>query len=209
MTCPLITKADGGKFGKTESGNIWLDPEKTSPYAFYQFWMNTSDEDAKKYIKIFTLLQRSEIGELIQEHQKAPHLRLLQKTLAENITRMVHSDDALQNAINASQILFGKGTSEMLATLDEATFLAVFEGVPQSNINKADLNLPILDLLAEKAKFFASKGEARRMIKENAISVNQKKIKDDFDFSNVELLNGKYILVQKGKKKYFVLHIID
>jgi len=208
MTCPLITKADGGKFGKTESGNIWLDPEKTSPYAFYQFWMNTSDEDAKKYIKIFTLLGRKEIGELIQEHQKTPHLRLLQKTLAENITRMVHSEETLQNAIGASQILFGKGTSEMLAKLDEATFLAVFDGVPQSEISKEDLSLPILDLLAEKAKFFASKGEARRMIKENAISVNQKKIKDDFDFSKAELLNGKYILVQKGKKKYFILHIV-
>jgi tyrosyl-tRNA synthetase len=208
MTCPLITKADGGKFGKTESGNIWLDPEKTSPYAFYQFWMNTSDEDAKKYIKIFTLLGRKEIGELIQEHQKAPHLRILQKTLAENITRMVHSEETLQHAIDASQILFGKGTSEMLAKLDESTFLAVFDGVPQSEISKEDLNLPILDLLAEKAKFFASKGEARRMIKENAISVNKKKIKDDFDFSKAELLNGKYILVQKGKKKYFILHIV-
>jgi len=208
MTCPLITKADGGKFGKTESGNIWLDPEKTSPYAFYQFWMNTSDEDAKKYIKIFTLLGRKEIGELIQEHQKAPHMRILQKTLAENITKMVHSEEALQHAIDASQILFGKGTSEMLAKLDEATFLAVFDGVPQSEISKEDLSLPILDLLAEKAKFFASKGEARRMIKENAISVNQKKIKDDFDFSKAELLNGKYILVQKGKKKYFILHIV-
>jgi tyrosyl-tRNA synthetase len=208
MTCPLITKADGGKFGKTESGNIWLDPEKTSPYAFYQFWMNTSDEDAKKYIKIFTLLGRKEIGELIQEHQKAPHLRILQKALAENITRMVHSEETLQHAIDASQILFGKGTSEMLAKLDESTFLAVFDGVPQSEISKEDLNLPILDLLAEKAKFFASKGEARRMIKENAISVNKKKIKDDFDFSKAELLNGKYILVQKGKKKYFILHIV-
>ncbi|RLD41518.1 MAG: tyrosine--tRNA ligase [Bacteroidetes bacterium] len=209
MTCPLITKADGGKFGKTESGNIWLDPEKTSPYAFYQFWMNTSDEDAKKYIKIFTLLGRKEIGELIQEHQKSPHLRLLQKTLAENITKMVHSEEALQNAIDASQILFGKGTSEMLEKLDEATFLAVFDGVPQSEITKEELTLPILDLLAERAKIFASKGEARRMIKENAVSVNKNKIKDDFDFSKAELLNGKYILVQKGKKKYYILHIID
>ncbi len=208
ITCPLITKADGGKFGKTESGNVWLDPEKTSPYAFYQFWLNTSDEDAKKYIKIFTLLGREEISTLIEEHEKAPHLRLLQKTLSEHLTKMVHSEEALQSAINASQILFGKGTAEMLKELDEITFLSVFEGVPQSEISSDDLKLPPLDLLAGKAKIFASKGEARRMIKDNAVSVNQQKIKDDFDFSEAELLNGKYILVQKGKKKYFILHLV-
>lgn len=209
ITCPLITKADGGKFGKTESGNVWLDPEKTSPYAFYQFWMNTSDEDAEKYVKIFTLLSQEEVEKLTIEHKEAPHLRLLQKTLAENITRMVHSQEALDAAIAASGILFGKGTAEMLQKLDEATFLSVFEGVPQSEITKEDLNLPPLDLMVEKAGIFASKGEARRMIKENAVGVNQQKIKEDFDFSKAELLNGKYILVQKGKKKYFVLRIVS
>ena len=208
LTCPLITKADGGKFGKTESGNVWLDPEKTSPYAFYQFWMNTSDEDAEKYVKIFTLLSQEEVATIVEQHKEAPHQRLLQKTLAENITRMVHSEEALQSAIDASQILFGKGTTETLKNLDEATFLSVFEGVPQSEITKEDLALPPLDLLADKANIFASKGEARRMIKENAVSVNRNKIKDNFDFSNAELLNGKYILVQKGKKKYFILRIV-
>ena len=208
LTCPLITKADGGKFGKTESGNVWLDPAKTSPYAFYQFWLNTSDGDAEKYIKIFTLLNQKEIAVLVDEHKLAPHQRLLQKTLAENITSMVHSDEALQAAIDASQILFGKGTTETLKKLDEATFLSVFEGVPQSEITKEDLNLPPLDLLADKAGIFASKGEARRMIKDNAVSVNRVKIKDNFDFSTAELLNGKYILVQKGKKKYFILRLV-
>ncbi len=209
LTCPLITKADGGKFGKTESGNVWLDPAKTSPYAFYQFWMNTSDDDAEKYVKIFTLLSKDEITTIVEEHKQAPHLRLLQKTLAENITKMVHSEEALQSAIDASQILFGKGTTETLKNLDEATFLSVFDGVPQSEIRKIDLNLPPLDLLADKTGIFASKGEARRMIKDNAVSVNKNKIKDSFDFATAELLNQKYILVQKGKKKYFILHIID
>ena len=209
LTCPLITKADGGKFGKTESGNVWLDPEKTSPYAFYQFWMNTSDDDAVKYIKIFTLIGEQEITNLVAEHQLAPHQRLLQKTLAEHITKMVHSEEALQAAIDASGILFGKGTTEMLQKLDESTFLSVFEGVPQSEITREDLNLPPLDLLADKSGIFASKGEARRMIKDNAISVNQNKIKEDFDFSKAELLNKKYILIQKGKKNYFILHLVD
>ncbi len=209
LTCPLITKADGGKFGKTESGNVWLDPEKTSPYAFYQFWMNTSDDDAVKYIKIFTLIGEQEISNLVAEHQLAPHQRLLQKTLAEHITKMVHSEEALQAAIDASGILFGKGTTEMLQKLDESTFLSVFEGVPQSEITREDLNLPPLDLLADKSGIFASKGEARRMIKDNAISVNQNKIKEDFDFSKAELLNKKYILIQKGKKNYFILHLVD
>ncbi len=208
LTCPLITKADGGKFGKTESGNIWLDPERTSPYAFYQFWLNTSDADAEKYVKIFTLLSKEEIAEITATHNEAPHQRLLQKTLAENITKLVHSEEALQSAIDASQILFGKGTTETLKSLDESTFLSVFEGVPQSEITKEDLTLPPLDLLADKAGIFASKGEARRMIKENAISVNRNKIKDNYDFSTAELLNGKYILIQKGKKKYFILRLV-
>lgn len=208
LTCPLITKADGGKFGKTESGNIWLDPERTSPYAFYQFWLNTSDEDAEKYVKIFTLLSKEEIAEITVAHNEAPHQRLLQRTLAESITKLVHSEEALQSAIDASQILFGKGTTETLKKLDESTFLSVFEGVPQSEITKEDLLLPPLDLLADKAGIFTSKGEARRMIKENAISVNGNKIKDNYDFSTAELLNGKYILVQKGKKKYFILLLV-
>ncbi len=208
LTCPLITKADGGKFGKTESGNVWLDPEKTSPYAFYQFWLNTSDDDAEKYIKIFTLLSKDDVDLITTEHQLAPHQRLLQKTLADHITRMVHSDEALQSAIDASQILFGKGTTETLKKLDEATFLSVFDGVPQSEISKDDLSLPPLDLLADTTGIFASKGEARRMIKDNAVSVNRVKIKDDYDFSQAELLNDKYILVQKGKKKYFILRLV-
>ncbi|RLD45112.1 MAG: tyrosine--tRNA ligase [Bacteroidetes bacterium] len=209
LTCPLITKADGGKFGKTESGNVWLDPERTSPYAFYQFWMNTSDEDAEKYIKIFTLLSKEEIEAKVNEHKEAPHLRVLQKTLAEKITKMVHSEEAFHAAIDASQILFGKGTTETLQKLDESTFLSVFDGVPQSEITKEDLNLPPLDLLAAKTGIFASNGEARRMIKDNAVSVNRNKIKADFNFADAELLNGKYILVQKGKKKYFILRIVD
>ncbi|MCK5846858.1 MAG: tyrosine--tRNA ligase [Bacteroidales bacterium] len=208
LTCPLITKADGGKFGKTESGNVWLDPEKTSPYAFYQFWMNTSDEDAEKYVKIFTLLTKEEVAETVAKHSEAPHQRLLQKILAENITKMVHSQEALDAAIDASQILFGKGTTETLKNLDESTFLSVFDGVPQSEITSDDLKLPVLDLLAGKANIFASNGEARRMIKDNAVSVNRNKIKDDFDFSKAELLNGKYILIQKGKKKYFILRVV-
>ena len=208
LTCPLITKADGGKFGKTESGNVWLDPEKTSPYAFYQFWMNTSDEDAEKYVKIFTLLTKEEVAETVAKHSEAPHQRLLQKILAENITKMVHSQEALDAAIDASQILFGKGTTETLKNLDESTFLSVFDGVPQSEITNDDLKLPVLDLLAGKANIFASNGEARRMIKDNAVSVNRNKIKDDFDFSKAELLNGKYILIQKGKKKYFILRVV-
>jgi tyrosyl-tRNA synthetase len=208
LTCPLITKADGGKFGKTESGNVWLDPDKTSPYAFYQFWLNTSDADAEKYIKIFTLLNKEEVELLTAEHQQSPHLRLLQKTLAEHITRMVHSQEALDAAIDASQILFGKGTTAMLKKLDEATFLSVFDGVPQSEISIEDLALPLLDLLADRTAIFASKGEARRMIKENGLAINQQKIREDFVITHDELLNGKFILVQKGKKNYFILRVV-
>jgi len=208
LTCPLITKADGGKFGKTESGNVWLDPEKTSPYAFYQFWLNTSDEDAEKYIKIFTLLGQKEIEQLIAEHLQNPPFRLLQKTLAEHITKMVHSDEALQSAIDASQILFGKGTTESLKKLDENTFLSVFEGVPQCEITFEDLQLPLFDVLADKSGFFASKGEARRSVKENAVSINQLKIGENYELSQAELLNDKYILVQRGKKNFYILRIV-
>jgi tyrosyl-tRNA synthetase len=207
LTCPLITKADGGKFGKTESGNVWLDPKRTSPYKFYQFWLNTSDEDAEKYIKIFTLLGREEIGNLIAKHREEPHRRALQRVLAGEITRMVHGDDALQAAIDASQILFGKGTTEQLMNLDEDTFLSVFEGVPQSTLRKEDLQLPLFNILSEKTGIFKSNGEARRMIKDNGVAVNKQKIKEDFVFSTGKLLNGKYFLVQKGKKNYFIIRV--
>jgi tyrosyl-tRNA synthetase len=207
LTCPLITKADGGKFGKTESGNVWLDPKRTSPYKFYQFWLNTSDEDAEKYIKIFTLLGREEIGNLVAKHREEPHRRALQRVLAGEITRMVHGDDALQAAIDASQILFGKGTTEQLMNLDEDTFLSVFEGVPQSTLRKEDLQLPLFNILSEKTGIFKSNGEARRMIKDNGVAVNKQKIKEDFVFSTDKLLNGKYFLVQKGKKNYFIIKV--
>ena len=208
LTCPLITKADGGKFGKTESGNIWLDAQRTSPYKFYQFWLNTSDEDAEKYIKIFTMLTKEEVSALIEQHQVAPHVRVLQKRLAEELTIMVHGEEALQSAIDASQILFGKGTTEQLKKLDEATFLAVFEGVPQSELKKADLQEPLLTILSKKSGIFKSNGEARRMVKENAVSVNKTKINEQFSFSEHDLIQGKYILVQKGKKNYYILRIV-
>ncbi len=205
VTTPLIQKADGGKFGKTESGNVWLDKTKTSPYKFYQFWLNASDEDAKNYIKIFTLKSKEEIDQLIAEHQETPHLRLLQKVIAEEVTTRVHSQEDLDMAIKASNILFGKSTAEDLKSLDEETFLSVFEGVPQFEMKKTDLGLGILDVVAEKTQVFASKGEARRMIKSNAVSINKEKITEEFQLSEKDLLNGKYILVQKGKKNYFLI----
>ncbi|MDC3395012.1 tyrosine--tRNA ligase, partial [Flavobacteriales bacterium] len=175
ITTPLIKKADGGKFGKTETGNVWLDKAKTSPYKFYQFWLNSSDEDAKNYIKIFTLLSQEEIAKLTTEHEEVPHLRVLQKAIAEEVTTRVHSAKDLEMAIKASNILFGKSTADDLKSLDEETFLSVFEGVPQFEISKADLDLGILDIVAEKTQIFASKGEARRMIKSNAVSINKEK----------------------------------
>ncbi len=205
MTTPLIKKEDGGKFGKTESSNVWLDKAKTSPYKFYQFWLNSSDEDAKNYIKIFTLKSREEIAKLIAEHEQAPHLRILQNTIAEEVTTRVHSKEDLAMAIKASAILFGKSTAEDLKSLDEDTFLSVFEGVPQFEIRKTDLSSGILDVLAEKTEVFESKGEARRMIKSNAVSINKEKITEDFQLSENDLLNGKYILAQKGKKNYFLI----
>jgi len=205
VTTPLIKKADGGKFGKTESGNVWLDKTKTSPYKFYQFWLNATDEDSKNYIKIFTLKSQEEIEKLISEHEETPHLRILQKSIAEEVTARVHSKEDLEMAINASSILFGKSTAEDLKSLDEDTFLSVFEGVPQFEISKVDLALGILDIVAEKTQIFSSKGEARRMIQSNAVSINKEKITEDFQITENDLLNGKYILVQKGKKNYFLI----
>ena len=205
VTTPLIKKADGGKFGKTEEGNVWLDKNKTSTYKFYQFWLNSSDQDAKKYIKIFTLKTKKEIDGIIKEHDTSPNLRLLQKKLAEDITIRVHSQLDLDMALKASSILFGKSTSEDLKDLDESILLSVFEGVPQFNISKNDLEVGLLDLLAEKTSIFQSKGEARRMIKSNAVSINKEKISEDFKLSENSLINTKYILVQKGKKNYFLI----
>jgi len=207
ITCPLITKADGGKFGKTETGNIWLDPKKTSPYKFYQFWLNTSDADAEKYAKIFTLLTKDEIAELVNKHNEAPHLRVLQQKLAEEVTVMVHSREDYDAAVEASQILFGKATSEALINLSEDNFLSVFEGVPQGNVAKSDIEngLNIIDALSDVSGFLKSKGEARRALKENSISVNKNKIKDDFVIETSSLINNKYVLLQRGKKNYFLL----
>lgn len=210
MTCPLITKADGTKFGKTETGNVWLDPKRTSPYHFYQFWLNTSDEDAAKYIKIFTLFGETEINELIARHNEAPHARELQKALARDLTIRVHSEEDFNAAIEASQILFGKGTTESLKKLDERTLLSVFEGVPQSEVSKADVDskIGIVEFLAENTNIFASKGEARRMLKDNGVSINKEKVKDTYEISSLDLLNKKYILVQKGKKNYFLVKVV-
>ena len=205
VTTPLIEKADGGKFGKTESGNIWLDKTKTSPYKFYQFWLNSSDEDAKNYINIFTLLSKEKIATLVAEHEATPHLRLLQKAIADEVTTRVHSKEDLEMAIKASTILFGNSTADDLKSLDENTFLSVFEGVPKFEMGKAALNCGILDILAEKTQIFESKGEARRMISSNAVSINKEKIAEDFQISKNDLLSEKYLLVQKGKKNYFLI----
>ena len=208
LTCPLITKADGGKFGKTESGNIWLDPHYTSPYKFYQFWLNVSDEDAERYIKIFTLLGQEEINALIAEHKQAPHLRLLQKKLAEEVTVMVHSREVYEAAVDASNILFGNATSEALKKLDEDTLLSVFEGVPTFEISREELaaGVKAVDLLAEKAAVFASKGEMRKLTQGGGVSVNKEKL-PAFDalISVSDLIDNKYLIVQRGKKNYFLL----
>ncbi len=207
LTCPLITKADGGKFGKTESGNVWLDPARTSPYKFYQFWLNTSDVDAEKYIRIFTLFGKEEIEAIIAEHQTAPHLRVLQKALAKDITVRVHSEADYQAALEASEILFGKGTTEALHRLDEDTLLSVFEGVPQFEISLSELEqgIGIVELVAEKTAIFPSKGEARRMLKDGGVQINKTKVGDDFIANQANLLSGKYMLVQRGKKNYYML----
>ncbi|NLO00780.1 MAG: tyrosine--tRNA ligase [Bacteroidales bacterium] len=211
LTCPLITKADGAKFGKTESGNVWLDPERTSPYHFYQFWLNVSDEDAARYIKVFTLLGRDEIERLIEEHGKSPHERLLQKRLAEEVTVLVHSRDDYQLAVEASQILFGKGTTETLRKMDEATFLSVFEGVPSFDVDRGILSAGVVftALCAEHSAIFSSKGELRRLVQGGGVSLNKVRIDNpDLVVGQDQLLNDKYLLVQKGKKNYFLLRFV-
>lgn len=207
LTWPLMTKSDGKKFGKTESGNIWLDPKRTSPYKFYQFWLNSTDEDAARYIKIFTILPPAEIDALIAEHSEAPHLRKLQKTLAKEITCLIHGEENYEAALEASQILFGNATSETLKKIDEDTFLSVFEGVPQYEISAADLKAGIgmVDFLAEKTTIMASKGEARRALKGNGISINKEKVNEETVLNESHLIDGKYILAQSGKKNYFLV----
>ncbi|MDI6032216.1 tyrosine--tRNA ligase [Flavobacterium sp. LB2P84] len=210
LTCPLITKADGTKFGKSEGGNIWLDSVRTSPYKFYQYWLNTSDVDAEKYIKIFTFLSKEQIEVLTEKHREAPHLRLLQKRLAEEITVMVHSAEDLENAIKASNILFGNSTSDDLKQLDEATFLDVFDGVPQAEISRTEIEagINIVDVLNEKTGFLKSNGEARRALTANSISVNKEKVAEDFVLSTKDLINNQFVLLQSGKKNYFVVRIV-
>ncbi len=208
LTCPLITKADGGKFGKTESGNVWLDAKLTSPYKFYQFWLNTSDEDAAKYIKIFTILDQPTVAALIEKHQQAPHERELQKRLAREVTVMVHSEADYNAAVDASQILFGNATGEALTKLDEETFLAVFEGVPTFDISKTELanGIAVIDLFTDKAAVFPSKGELRRTIQGGGVSLNKEKLSAaEQVITAANLISGKYLLVQKGKKNYFLL----
>lgn len=206
LTCPLITKSDGGKFGKTEKGNIWLDPKKTSPYAFYQFWMNCTDEDAAKYIKIFTMLSKEEVDALIERHSAEPHLRELQRTLARELTLVVHSKEDLEMAEEATQILFGKGTADALRKFDEATLLSIFDGVPNSNFSRDTLTagVGIIDFLVQ-TEVFTSKGEARKMLQGNGVSVNKEKVDENKTLGNEDLLNDKYILVQKGKKNYYLI----
>ena len=208
LTCPLITKADGGKFGKTEEGNVWLDPEKTSPYKFYQFWMNVSDADAEKYIKIFTLLSESHIRELVEEHSRTPHLRNLQKTLAKEVTVMVHSEEDYLAAVEASEVLFGKGTAETLMKMKENDFLSVFEGVPQFNAEPDTLGTNILDFLTSHTGVFSSRGELRRLISGGGLSMNKEKIEnEDKIIAKTDFINEKHILLQKGKKNYIIIKL--
>lgn len=210
LTTPLITKADGSKFGKSEGGNIWLDADKTSVYKFYQFWVNTTDVDAEKYIKIFTFLDKDVIDGLIEEHKLAPHLRILQKRLAEEITVFVHSKEELEKAIKASNILFGNSSSEDLKQLDGATFLEIFEGVPQAEISRSDIEngIDIVAVLNEKSGFLKSNGEARRALTENSIAVNKEKVTEAFTLTSQDLINNQYVLLQRGKKNYFILRVV-
>ncbi len=209
ITCPLITKSDGSKFGKSEGGNVWLDAKRTSPYKFYQYWLNTSDEDAEKYIKIFTFLDKETIASLIAEHQEAPHTRVLQKRLGEEVTVLVHGAEEYEKALEASEILFGKSTSESLKKLDEQTFLDVFDGVTQATVSSEDFSagLDMIRALAAKTNFLKSNGDARRALKENSISVNKEKVKEDYIISSKDLIAEKYVLLQRGKKTYFLLKV--
>jgi tyrosyl-tRNA synthetase len=211
VTTPLIKKADGTKFGKTEGGSVWLDPEKTSPYAFYQFWLNASDADVTNYIRIFTLKSKEEIEQLEAEHQEAPHLRILQKALAEDITIRVHGEDALKAAIAASNILFGKSTSEDLKKLSERDFFAVFDGVPQASVSRTEIQngIGIIDALSARTGFLKSNGEARRELQGNAVSVNKEKVNESFVLTNEYLINDKYVLLGKGKKNNYIIVIED
>jgi len=211
LTCPLITKADGGKFGKTESGNVWLDPKLTTPYKFYQFWLNISDVDAEKYIKIFTLLNREEVASLTKEQEAAPHLRPLQKRLAKEVTCMVHGEDEYDKAVEASHILFGNATAENLSRLDKETFLSVFEGVPTYEVERAKLadGVPVIELLTTETETFPSKGELRRTISGNGLSLNKTRLTDqEYLVTGADLINGSYILIQKGKKNYYIIEAV-
>ncbi|MGB1313681.1 MAG: tyrosine--tRNA ligase [Bizionia paragorgiae] len=210
MTCPLITKADGSKFGKSEGGNVWLDADKTSVYKFYQFWLNTSDEDAEKYIKIFTFLSKETIETLVKEHQEAPHLRLLQKRLAEEVTTFVHSKEDYENAVKASEILFSKTFNEDIRTLNESLFLDVFEGVPQAELNASELEdgVDMIAALADKTNFLASNSEARRALKENAVAVNKNKVTADYKLTTADLINDKYVVLNKGKKNTYIIKFV-
>ncbi len=210
IVCPLITKADGSKFGKTESGNVWLDAKRTSPYKFYQYWLNTSDVDAEKYIKIFTFLTQKAIEELIKTHNENPHFRVLQKKLAEEVTTLVHNKTVCEHVVKASEILFGKSTSADLKELDEQTFLEIFEGVPQATILQEEITngLDMIAALAAKTNFLASNGEARRALKENAISVNKQKVKEDYVITVSDLIANQFVLLQRGKRNYFLIKIM-
>ncbi len=206
LTCPLITKSDGGKFGKTEEGNVWLDPGYTSPYKFFQFWINVSDQDAEKYIKIFTLLSKDEIDEIISAHREAPHQRLLQKTLAREVTTMVHSEEDYKAAIDASEILFGKATAESLSDIREDMFLSVFEGVPRFELDHTRGGASIMEILSSDTSVFNSKGELRRLVQGGGLMINKKKVTDPENHLNLnDFINGKYLIVQKGKKNYFLI----
>ncbi|WP_053992761.1 tyrosine--tRNA ligase [Mangrovimonas sp. TPBH4] len=211
MTCPLITKADGSKFGKSEGGNVWLDADKTSVYKFYQFWLNTTDEDAEKYIKIFTFLDKDTIDALIAEHKEMLHARILQKRLAEEVTTFVHSKEELEKAVKASNILFSKTFKADIQTLDESTFLDVFEGVPQAEISKAEFiesGLDMIAALSAKTGFLGSNSEARRALKENAVAVNKEKVKEDYVLSEGDLIHGQYIILNKGKKNTYIIKLV-
>ena len=210
ITCPLITKSDGSKFGKSEGGNVWLDAKRTSPYKFYQYWLNSSDDDAEKYIKIFTFLEEKDIKSLIETHKEHPHLRLLQKRLAQEITTMVHSQADCENAEKASTILYSKSFKVDIQTLDEATFLDVFEGVPTAEVSKTLLEsgLDMIAALSAETNFLASNGEARRALKENSVSVNKEKVGEDYKISNADLINNTYVIINRGKRSTFIIRVV-